>query len=92
MLTPAACAFCVFAKTSTGCYYVGHAACPTASRCSAYYAGQKSEDTLTAELLAIYWALVWIADSADSGYRYQVRWILGSVLWALFGIWYTVDI
>ena len=65
----AAWAICVFAETSTGSFYVGHSAYTTAGPESAFHAGEVSEDALTAELLGIFWALAWIADSA---YRYHV--------------------
>ena len=65
----AAWAICVFAETSTGSFYVGHSAYTTADPESAFHAGEASEDALTAELLGIFWALAWIADSA---YRYHV--------------------
>ena len=73
-LTSAAWAFCVFADTTNGPFYVGHSAYPTAATDSLFFVGERSEDALTAELLALLWALAWVA---DSGHRFKVPIYLG---------------
>ena len=69
VLTRAAWAFSVFADTDTGIHYYGHAASQTRNVDSPHYAGEVLDDPLTAELLALLWSLVWVADSA---HRYNV--------------------
>ena len=65
-ILPAAWAFAVWAECDTGLFFVGGCAHTTAPPSTPFYLGELSEDALTAELLALAWALVW---SLEFGYR-----------------------
>ena len=65
-ILPAAWAFAVWAECETGLFFVGGCAHTTAPPSTPFYLGELHEDALTAELLALAWALVW---SLEFGYR-----------------------
>ena len=58
--------FCVWADCPSGSYYLGHAAFPFTSPSSPFHCGETVPDALTAEQLAVCWALIWLIDIGHS--------------------------
>ncbi|CAE7942800.1 unnamed protein product, partial [Symbiodinium necroappetens] len=65
-ILPAAWAMAVWAECSAGLYFVGASAHTTAPPNTPFHLGELQETALTAELLALAWALAW---SLDFGYK-----------------------
>ena len=68
-ILPAAWAFAVWAVCDTGLYFVGASTHTAAPPGTPYHVGEMSDDSLTAELLALTWALSW---ALEHGARHQV--------------------
>ncbi|CAE7371745.1 tyrP-A [Symbiodinium sp. CCMP2592] len=68
-LGPCAWAFSVFAIVGSARLLIGHASAPAFPANSTFHIGESTDDALTAELLAICWALCW---TAQHGRRFGV--------------------